>query len=76
MPFTFPEFVTPAGKKMSKKEKIEVNVNPGTENEVLCKTTSHPLKVFTASFSPIVLPYKLFPIMNRNHDFFLWDYRN
>ncbi|KAK4785947.1 hypothetical protein SAY86_002636 [Trapa natans] len=44
VPFSFPEFVTPAGKKMSKKEKIEVNVNLGTENEILCKTTSHPFK--------------------------------
>ncbi|KAK4756876.1 hypothetical protein SAY87_007003 [Trapa incisa] len=46
VPFAFPEFVTPVGKKMSKKEKIEVNVNPGTKNEVLCKTTSHPFKEF------------------------------
>lgn len=45
IPFTFPENVTPAGKKMSKKEKIQLNVNVGTGSEVLCKTTSHPLKV-------------------------------
>ncbi|RVW44092.1 hypothetical protein CK203_074936 [Vitis vinifera] len=45
VPFHFPEYVTPAGKKVSKKEKIQLNVNCGTGMEVLCKTTSHPLKV-------------------------------
>ncbi|CAK9328171.1 unnamed protein product [Citrullus colocynthis] len=44
VPFTFPEYVIPAGKKMSKKEKIALNVNVGSAAEVLCKTTSHPLK--------------------------------
>ncbi|XP_010047465.2 uncharacterized protein LOC104436401 [Eucalyptus grandis] len=44
VPFSFPEYVTPAGKKISKKEKIQVNVDSGTGSEVLCKTTSHPLK--------------------------------
>ncbi|KAF3439706.1 hypothetical protein FNV43_RR17984 [Rhamnella rubrinervis] len=44
VPFTFPDYVTPAGKKISKKEKIQLNVNVGTGSEVLCKTTSHPLK--------------------------------
>lgn len=45
IPFTFPEYVTPAGKKMTKTEKIQLNVNVGTGSEVLCKTVSHPLKV-------------------------------
>ncbi|XP_023530597.1 uncharacterized protein LOC111793097 [Cucurbita pepo subsp. pepo] len=44
VPFTFPEYVIPAGKKMSKKEKIALNVNVGSAAEVLCRTTSHPLK--------------------------------
>ncbi|KAM3301049.1 inter-alpha-trypsin inhibitor heavy chain H3-like [Capsicum chacoense] len=44
VPFSFPDFVTPAGKKISKKEKIQLNVNSGPGTEVLCKTTSHPLK--------------------------------
>ncbi|XP_015889068.2 uncharacterized protein LOC107423928 isoform X1 [Ziziphus jujuba] len=44
IPFTFPEYVTPAGKKMTKTEKIQLNVNVGTGSEVLCKTVSHPLK--------------------------------
>lgn len=45
IPFNFPEYVTPAAKKIAKREKIELNVNAGPETEVLCKTTSHPLKV-------------------------------
>ncbi|MCE3051160.1 hypothetical protein HAX54_049015 [Datura stramonium] len=44
VPFSFPDFVTPAGKKISKKEKIQLNVNSGPGTEVLCKTASHPLK--------------------------------
>ncbi|OIT21774.1 PREDICTED: uncharacterized protein LOC109218469 isoform X2 [Nicotiana attenuata] len=44
VPFSFPDFVTPAGKKISKKEKIQLNVNSGPGTEVMCKTTSHPLK--------------------------------
>lgn len=45
VPFTFPHYVIPAGKKMSKKEKIVLNINVGSAVEVSCKTTSHPLKV-------------------------------
>ncbi|KAG6414287.1 hypothetical protein SASPL_127005 [Salvia splendens] len=44
IPFSFPEYVTPAAKKISKREKIELNVTAGPETEILCKTTSHPLK--------------------------------
>lgn len=44
VPFSFPDFVTPAGKKISKKEKIQLNVNSGPGTEVICKSASHPLK--------------------------------
>ncbi|KAK7304010.1 hypothetical protein RJT34_14991 [Clitoria ternatea] len=44
VPFTFPDFVNPAGKKMLKKEKIQINVNDVTGSELLYKTASHPLK--------------------------------
>ncbi|XP_059633265.1 uncharacterized protein LOC132276034 isoform X2 [Cornus florida] len=44
VPFSFPEYVVPAGKKISKKEKIQLNVNSGPGTELLCKTASHPLK--------------------------------
>ncbi|XP_022749985.1 inter alpha-trypsin inhibitor, heavy chain 4-like isoform X2 [Durio zibethinus] len=44
VPFSFPEYVTPAIKKISKKEKIQLNVNPVIATGILCKATSHPLK--------------------------------
>ncbi|XP_062091177.1 uncharacterized protein LOC133797319 [Humulus lupulus] len=44
VPFTFPDYVTPVVKKISKKEKIQLNVNAGTGTEVLCEAVSHPLK--------------------------------
>ena len=45
VPFSFPAYVIPLEKKLSKKEKIYLNVNSGTATEVLCKSSSHPLKV-------------------------------
>ncbi|XP_058757521.1 uncharacterized protein LOC131630796 isoform X2 [Vicia villosa] len=44
VPFTFPDFVNPAGKRMAKKEKIQLNVNAVNGSEITCKTTSHPMK--------------------------------
>lgn len=44
VPFTFPSYVLPVRKKLSEKEKILLNVNSGTGTEVLCKSSSHPLK--------------------------------
>ncbi|PIM99908.1 hypothetical protein CDL12_27592 [Handroanthus impetiginosus] len=44
IPFNFPDFVTPAGKKIPKHEKIELNLNSGPGTEIICGTTSHPLK--------------------------------
>ncbi|KAK6131780.1 hypothetical protein DH2020_034476 [Rehmannia glutinosa] len=44
IPFSFPEYVTPAAKKISKREKIQLNVSVGPGTEVMCKTTTHPLK--------------------------------
>nr|GEU55490.1 hypothetical protein [Tanacetum cinerariifolium] len=44
LPYSFPEYVTPAGKKLPKKEKIELNINSGLSTEIMCTTTSHPLK--------------------------------
>lgn len=45
VPFSFPAYVNPVGKKISKKEKILLNINPGTATEVVCRSASHPLKV-------------------------------
>ncbi|KAL0697918.1 hypothetical protein Bca4012_054040 [Brassica carinata] len=44
IPFNFPEYVTPAVKKISKREKIYLSVNAGTGIEVLYKGCSHQLK--------------------------------
>lgn len=44
VPFTFPEFINPAGKRMSKREKIKLNVDVVAGSELLFKTTSHPLQ--------------------------------
>ncbi|PRQ51598.1 putative von Willebrand factor, type A [Rosa chinensis] len=45
VPFNFPAYVNPVGNKIMKGEKISFSVNMGAEAEVLCQTTSHPLKV-------------------------------
>ncbi|KAL6226811.1 hypothetical protein ACLB2K_000771 [Fragaria x ananassa] len=44
VPFTFPEFVVPPGKKYLKKEKIQLNVNSGLGTGILFKGASHLLK--------------------------------
>lgn len=44
VPFSFPEYVNPVGRRMSKKEKILLSVNSGMGLEILCKSCSHPLK--------------------------------
>uniref|UniRef100_A0A2N9I5N7 VWFA domain-containing protein n=1 Tax=Fagus sylvatica TaxID=28930 RepID=A0A2N9I5N7_FAGSY len=55
VPFTFPEYVTPLVKKLSKKEKIQLNVIAGTGTQVLCKKISHPLKVSSSHIFGSVL---------------------
>ncbi|KAF2323587.1 hypothetical protein GH714_036242 [Hevea brasiliensis] len=44
VPFSFPAFVNPISKKITKREKIMLNVNSGFGKEILCKSTSHALK--------------------------------
>eukprot|EP00262_Sarcandra_glabra_P016483 TRINITY_DN5394_c0_g2_i1.p1 TRINITY_DN5394_c0_g2~~TRINITY_DN5394_c0_g2_i1.p1 ORF type:complete len:674 (+),score=88.97 TRINITY_DN5394_c0_g2_i1:271-2022(+) len=44
VPFNFPEYITPSEKGFLNREKIKLNLNPGAGKEVLCKTSSHPLK--------------------------------
>ncbi|KAJ4831681.1 hypothetical protein Tsubulata_042309, partial [Turnera subulata] len=44
VPFKFPAVVNPVGKKISKRERILLNVNSGIGREILCKSTSHALK--------------------------------
>lgn len=45
IPFNFPEYVTPLAKIVTKKEKIQLNVNSGTGKEVVLQKSSRPLKV-------------------------------
>nr|GMC78066.1 von Willebrand factor A domain-containing protein DDB_G0285981-like isoform X2 [Ipomoea batatas] len=45
IPFSFPLNVNPVVKKLSKKEKIILNVNSGTGTVVCCQSASHPLQV-------------------------------
>jgi hypothetical protein len=45
VPFSFPAYVNPVGKKISKREKMLLKVNSGTGKEIIYKSTSHPLKV-------------------------------
>ncbi|KAL0415028.1 UNVERIFIED_CONTAM: putative nucleoside diphosphate kinase, partial [Sesamum latifolium] len=45
VPFTFPSYVLPVMKNLVKKEKILVNVNSGTGNELLFESASHPLQI-------------------------------
>ncbi|CAN6470028.1 unnamed protein product [Victoria cruziana] len=42
IPFTFLEYVAPSRKLL--KEQIHLNVDSGTERELICNTFSHPLK--------------------------------
>ncbi|KAJ8774234.1 hypothetical protein K2173_009665 [Erythroxylum novogranatense] len=44
IPFSFPPFVNAIGKKVSKKEKILLNVNSSFGREIVCKESSHSLK--------------------------------
>ncbi|RWR81231.1 60S ribosomal protein L10a [Cinnamomum micranthum f. kanehirae] len=47
VPFDFPEYITPPGKRFPTTEKIQLNVNSGLAMEVTFNTASHPLKVST-----------------------------
>ncbi|XP_062087837.1 uncharacterized protein LOC133794562 isoform X2 [Humulus lupulus] len=44
IPFSFPAYVNPVGKNVSKREKISLNVNPCTAAQIICRNASHPLK--------------------------------
>nr|XP_016504559.1 PREDICTED: uncharacterized protein LOC107822518 isoform X1 [Nicotiana tabacum] len=44
IPFSFPWYVNPVAKLLCKKERIQLNVNSGMGTEILCESSSHPLK--------------------------------
>lgn len=54
IPFKFPEFVNPV-KNVARKEKIKLCLNTGTAMEVICKATSHALKVISKSMAEVFL---------------------
>ncbi|XP_057429723.1 uncharacterized protein LOC130722881 isoform X2 [Lotus japonicus] len=58
VPFVFPDYVNPVGKRISKTEKIQINVNTVTGSEVLCNTTSHPLKEVRRNAGDIGFSYE------------------
>ncbi|KAE9605826.1 putative von Willebrand factor, type A [Lupinus albus] len=58
VPFSFPPYVTPVGRKISKKENIILKVNSGAATEVLCKTMSHPLKRLVSQAGKLSLYYE------------------
>ncbi|OMO70665.1 von Willebrand factor, type A [Corchorus capsularis] len=58
VPFTFPAYVNPVGKKILKKEKIQLNVNSGIQTELLIKCTSHPLKELTREVRKLSFIYE------------------
>ncbi|XP_071710851.1 uncharacterized protein [Rutidosis leptorrhynchoides] len=43
-PFTFPAHVVPVVKGNPMKEKVLLNVNSGTDTDIICNSGSHPLK--------------------------------
>lgn len=58
VPFCFPSYVIPVGRKISTREKIYLKVNSGTATEVLCKATSHPLKGLIRQAGKLSLSYE------------------
>ncbi|XP_010531895.1 PREDICTED: inter-alpha-trypsin inhibitor heavy chain H3-like [Tarenaya hassleriana] len=58
VPFKFPEYVTPAVKKLSKKEKIHLSLNAGADTKILCKGSSHPLKEKTRNAGRLGFSYE------------------
>ncbi|CAK7352408.1 unnamed protein product [Dovyalis caffra] len=69
VPFSFPEYVTPHVKKLPKKEKIQLNVNSGTGSEIVCKTTSHPLKELRREVGKLGFSYESEVLTWTNVDF-------
>ncbi|RDX68996.1 Inter-alpha-trypsin inhibitor heavy chain H5 [Mucuna pruriens] len=58
VPFSFPSYVDPVGKRISKKEKIFLKVNSGAATDLLWKTTSHPLKELFRQAGKLKLSYE------------------
>ncbi|CAH9115948.1 unnamed protein product [Cuscuta europaea] len=73
IPFSFPEYVTPAGKKISKKEKINLNVHSFPGSEVLCKTASHAMKELRRKDGKLTFLYEA-EVLNWSSNDFVFSY--
>ncbi|KAM0000942.1 putative von Willebrand factor, type A, von Willebrand factor A-like domain superfamily [Helianthus debilis subsp. tardiflorus] len=69
VPYSFPEYVTPASKKIPKREKIQLNVNCGPIAEVSWSTTSHQLKERKCESGKLDLLYEAQVLKWSNTDF-------
>ncbi|KAL8208464.1 hypothetical protein R6Q57_007876 [Mikania cordata] len=69
VPYSFPEYVIPASKKHIKKEKIQLYVNCGLTTEVVCKTSSYPLKERKREPGKLDLLYEAQVIIWSSRDF-------
>ncbi|KAK7265454.1 hypothetical protein RJT34_33074 [Clitoria ternatea] len=69
VPFTFPDFVNPASKKIPKREKIQMNVDSVAGRELLCKTISHPLKEVRRHAGSMGFLYESDVLSWSKHDF-------
>ncbi|CAN0901203.1 Inter alpha-trypsin inhibitor, heavy chain 4 [Linum grandiflorum] len=69
VPFSFPEYVTPFAKKLPKKEKILLNLNSGSETEIICRNTSHPLKEVRREAGKLCFAYETDVLSWTHHDF-------
>ncbi|KAJ0247805.1 Inter-alpha-trypsin inhibitor heavy chain-like protein [Hirschfeldia incana] len=69
VPFNFPEYVTPAVKKISKREKIYLSVNSGNGTEVLWKGCSHQLKEKLRNAGTLRFSYEADVLKWSNTDF-------
>ncbi|KAK6911845.1 von Willebrand factor, type A [Dillenia turbinata] len=58
VPFTFPEYVNPAGKNVARREKLQLNLNSPTGSEILCRVSSHPLKELRRNAGNLVFLYE------------------
>uniref|UniRef100_A0A2P2KSB9 Inter-alpha-trypsin inhibitor heavy chain n=4 Tax=Rhizophora mucronata TaxID=61149 RepID=A0A2P2KSB9_RHIMU len=58
VPFSFPSFVNPTGQKISKREKILLNVDSGTGREIVCKSNTHALKELRRDISKMGFLYE------------------
>ncbi|KAJ7963305.1 putative Inter-alpha-trypsin inhibitor heavy chain-related [Quillaja saponaria] len=58
IPFSFPAYVMPLGKQVTKRESIFIKVNSCIGTEVFFKCTSHPLKELMRQFGKVSFLYE------------------